>query len=492
MTREQFIELVKKPSQAAAMKEETYAHLLEEFPYCQLLRILRLRALKDNESIHYPVELKITAAHVPDRNRLFQLLHQPEITFEEPLAKDLLKEDVSAENYDIPPIVTIDEPIARASFIEEEAPLIEAKDQENFTPDVQSIIDERLRELNITPGIISTEQVFPASYEDNSTSTNTLDGEDPSVSIENRTVQHPESVIEKPSEIQSDFNREPTLSKTEIDDVPVSSSEKAVDPLEELILENIVQTETRLYAAPPARIEEHEVEEHEVQEHEEEELEEEPEEAIEPEEPPTPIAAIKEPSAEKNIKASVTKPGTPPVREARIEDENGKMSFSDWLRKSRYPLPVEKVEAPVGKTEDFTVINPSIQRSSVQLKEQPAETEESDYDGVYTPPLPSAAPLTPNPKPADPQRSKQIIDRFIEKDPRITPSRSTFFSPVNMAKRSVQETDDLASETLARIYATQGNFQKAIHLYELLSLKFPEKSSYFAALIEELKKKYPS
>lgn len=482
MTREQFIELVKKPSQAAAMKEETYAHLLEEFPYCQLLRILRLRALKDNESIHYPLELKITAAHVPDRNRLFQLLHQSEITFDEPLAKDLLKEDVSAENYDIPPIVTIDEPIATASFTEEEAPLIEAKDQENFTLDVQSIIDERLRELNITPGIISTEQVFPASYEDYSTSPNTLDGEDPSVSIENKTVQHPESVIEKPSEIQSDFNREPTLSKTEIDDVPVSSSEKAEDPLDELILENIVQTKTRSYAAPPARIEEHEVEE----------LEEESEEAIEPEEPPTPIAAIKEPSAEKNIKASVTKPGSPPVREARIEDENGKMSFSDWLRKSRSPLPVEKVEAPDGKTEDFTVIHPPIQRSSVQLKEQPAETEESDYDGVYSPPLPSAAPLTPNPKPADPHRSKQIIDRFIEKDPRITPSRSTFFSPVNMAKRSVQETDDLASETLARIYATQGNFQKAIHLYELLSLKFPEKSSYFASLIEELKKKYPS
>lgn len=484
MTREQFIELVKKPSQASAMKEETYAHLLEEFPYCQLLRILRLRALKDNESIHYPVELKITAAHVPDRNRLFQLLHQSEITFDEPLAKDLLKEDVPAENYDIPPIVTIDEPVATTSFIEEEAPITEAEDQENFTLDVQSIIDERLRELNITPGIVSIEQVFPDSYEDYSNSPNAIVEEEPNVSINNTIAQQAESDNEQPSAFQSDFIGEPITSKDEFENVPELPSDKAADPLEELILENIVQAETRLYTTPPARIEE-------------EDYEEEQEEEIEAEDTSTPLAVVKEPSAEKpvrseNLSSPVTKPSIPPARKVSSEDENGKMSFSDWLRKSRSPLPVEKVEAPVNKAEDFTTIPSPVQHQSVQPKEQPAEAEESEYDGVYTPPLPSATPVNPAPKHADPQRSKQIIDRFIEKDPRITPSRSTFFSPVNMAKRSVQETDDVASETLARIYATQGNFQKAIHLYELLSLKFPEKSSYFAALIEELKKKYPS
>ncbi len=97
---------------------------------------------------------------------------------------------------------------------------------------------------------------------------------------------------------------------------------------------------------------------------------------------------------------------------------------------------------------------------------------------------------TDPPKPKRP--AKELIDNFIKQEPRITPSKSTFYSPVNMAKKSVQEPEDIVSETLAGIYAQQGNFQKAIHLYEKLSLKFPEKSRYFAALIQELKKKLNS
>ncbi|MBL0097065.1 MAG: hypothetical protein IPP46_11725 [Bacteroidetes bacterium] len=97
---------------------------------------------------------------------------------------------------------------------------------------------------------------------------------------------------------------------------------------------------------------------------------------------------------------------------------------------------------------------------------------------------------TDPPKPKKP--SGELIDKFIKQEPRITPSKSTFYSPVNMAKKSVQEPDDIISETLAGIYANQGNFQKAILFYEKLSLKFPEKSRYFAALIEELKKKLNS
>jgi tetratricopeptide (TPR) repeat protein len=56
-----------------------------------------------------------------------------------------------------------------------------------------------------------------------------------------------------------------------------------------------------------------------------------------------------------------------------------------------------------------------------------------------------------------------------------------------MAKSSIADAGEIVSETLANIYAQQGNYHKAINAFEKLSLKYPEKSHLFAARIRELK-----
>ena len=53
----------------------------------------------------------------------------------------------------------------------------------------------------------------------------------------------------------------------------------------------------------------------------------------------------------------------------------------------------------------------------------------------------------------------------------------------------VQEDNfDFCTETLAEIYAEQGYLDEAKQIYSKLSLRYPEKSVYFAALIEKLDK----
>ncbi|MBK6997493.1 MAG: hypothetical protein IPH31_22265 [Lewinellaceae bacterium] len=56
------------------------------------------------------------------------------------------------------------------------------------------------------------------------------------------------------------------------------------------------------------------------------------------------------------------------------------------------------------------------------------------------------------------------------------------------AEKSVAENKDVISETLAKLYVKQGYRDKAIAMYDRLGLAFPEKSAYFAAEIDKLKK----
>ena len=51
-----------------------------------------------------------------------------------------------------------------------------------------------------------------------------------------------------------------------------------------------------------------------------------------------------------------------------------------------------------------------------------------------------------------------------------------------------KNTDDLMTETLAKLYIEQGHFNQALRAYQILRLKYPKKSSLFATEIKKITK----
>lgn len=84
------------------------------------------------------------------------------------------------------------------------------------------------------------------------------------------------------------------------------------------------------------------------------------------------------------------------------------------------------------------------------------------------------------------QKKSALIDKFIQTNPKIVPTKKLSSPPINI-EVSIKENDSLMTETLAKIYLEQKKYQKAIQAYEILILKYPEKSIFFADQILDIK-----
>ncbi|MEG1267425.1 MAG: tetratricopeptide repeat protein, partial [Myroides sp.] len=118
--------------------------------------------------------------------------------------------------------------------------------------------------------------------------------------------------------------------------------------------------------------------------------------------------------------------------------ENDKFSFTEWLK--------------------LTSAQP-IQRETTEISNENIEPEEKI---IVEETIPTK------------QKNMDLIDRFIETNPKITPSKSAVVPVINMERLNDEEPFYM-TETLARIYLEQKKYQKAIQAYEILILKYPEK-----------------
>ncbi|GAA4269305.1 hypothetical protein [Hyunsoonleella aestuarii] len=127
-------------------------------------------------------------------------------------------------------------------------------------------------------------------------------------------------------------------------------------------------------------------------------------------------------------------------------DKSETHSFNEWLKLTRYK--------PIVRTESKNVA-----KADISTKASPSSEKAKKFE---------------------------LIDKFIAKNPKINPTQQN--TPKgNLAKAQMIQPEALMTETLARIYVEQKNYKKAIQSYKILSLKYPEKSSFFANQIKSVK-----
>jgi hypothetical protein len=190
-----------------------------------------------------------------------------------------------------------------------------------------------------------------------------------------------------------------------------------------------------------------------------------------------PIKPLNEKPIQPGVKKTeVQKPYSPPAIEKKIEEkkpELKKMEFTP-IKPEASLVESKKVEpetiAPAPTNEPISDTNLKYSFNS-WLKVIPEISIEKK----------------PEAKPISQQDTSSIIDNFLKKATTISRPKAEFFSPIKAAKLSVTEDDAIVSETLAKIYVSQGNLPKALKAYQTLLLQFPEKKNIFAPRIEEIK-----
>ncbi len=92
-------------------------------------------------------------------------------------------------------------------------------------------------------------------------------------------------------------------------------------------------------------------------------------------------------------------------------------------------------------------------------------------------------------KSADFEEIKEELKAVINHEPEVKRDVAMEAEIRRLAWESVSDEELPASETLAKIYEEQKDYKKALRIYQKLMLKFPDRMTYFAALVENAKSK---
>ena len=217
-----------------------------------------------------------------------------------------------------------------------------------------------------------------------------------------------------------------------------------------------------------------------------------------PAQPPTKA----EPIAPQIIAEQETKEPIRPHKEIPVITEvHDYFDVPDTLETATGEIINFSIPSPVEEKEKPEIVLPSADLLDYELQTTPGykiEEVVTDFDPTINRSFSSwlnalhhQVQVTKEPAKPTSKINKQMdmIESFLKKSDKkmITPAIKTSETK-DISENSLRESEALMTETLAIIHIKQQNYEKAITIFEKLSLKYPEKNTYFASRIEELER----
>jgi DNA-binding GntR family transcriptional regulator len=504
-----FSEYVADPSAASTAEPGELQSALEKYPYCQLLHIFYSRSLAAQGSSENAEHFARTALLIPDRTILYTVLNNPEkLNSTAPILTDFIESQDNEESLKHEELAAQEDIVSiNEAIVVEESFAEEILEDENHPE--ESIAEEIDNEENQSEEALIIEESADGEIiqeESNNNFSQLIEEEE--ISEEQPILTNPEPEIKDESEWSAKVEPQPVkearVSQPVMNDsdlienifnqligaVPPPITPVAVYAVttpftdEDFLSEpkDLVSTDTSSLRNEKPPESKDEIIEIQVKEEAQIKVEEPLETIAEPQvETKTEeiVAPLNVPATESIIDPAKVKEADQNV--SKYNDDKMPYSFLWWLNKTRN----EHSDTYQPFVEFKLDTTQTIKRNSVdQLSSQIIENIfhlQSPLEAIEN--APKTVPFQVR------RKEDSILDKFIKEEPQIKPPNSQKLDTENKARKSAEDPNDLVSETLAQIYTDQMLFQKAIDTFKKLSLKFPEKSTYFADQIIELEKK---
>lgn len=420
------------------------AELMELYPYVSSFPILYLKALANSKDVRLESEIEKYAYRISSRAVLFELLHPSftESRIESPAPIEITEEIVPSVQIETPTEITIESPqiapIAEIEiisesgnkFIENELEKVSISETQETANEAETTIETPISEEIHIPEVVAN----PIVTEQIIITENNLEDQETETILDLKSHTSINSKIDEEVQKIETFEIHSPLEVVEIAEIEqeiVEENEIQEISVEEKVIKEspTVDSETILNVKEEIPAEKDELEQ------------------LIQSSALSSNYIVSNFSEEENkneqevgeieIPAEKIKEEVPTVEISEKEEVNAR-SFSSWLS--------------FGATKEPEKIIPKVEDKTSEIEPEPKKTEYYNFD-----------------KP-----------------------KKEFYSPVKKAKESLSENTMPVSETLAKIFALQGNYPKSIYVYEQLILIFPEKKSFFATQIKNLKKKINS